>query len=58
MQSESFYDILKKSTFKEELGLYYLEDVIKEDGSITNDGVNDVNKTEKRIITYTVDQIL
>lgn len=47
--SESFYDILGENTFEEHIGLLYKEDV----GINTiAPGVDDVNKTKKRIITY------
>lgn len=42
---KSLYDQLKNTTIKEYLGVYYQDD---------NENVPDVNKTEKRIITYKV----
>lgn len=50
LQIGSFYDILGEKTFKEDIGLYYMEDR----NSTSNEGVDDVNKTRKRVITYTV----
>ena len=55
LQSEPFYDILKENTFEEKLGVFYQEDQVKDVTSTTtpiNNEVDDVNKTEKRIITY------
>ena len=49
LQIDDFYDILGKNTFKEKVGIYYMEDK----DSPGNTGVDDVNKTKKRIITYT-----
>lgn len=43
------YDYLKDKTFKEELGQYYIED----EGKGVGEDFLDVNKTLKRIITYT-----
>ncbi len=55
-----FYDKIKEMKFKEELGIYYIEDRIysdnedKDDNLQYTDGqVSDINKTEKRVITYT-----
>lgn len=53
LSSDSFYDILGEKTFKEDIGLYYMEDRDKQN---TSTGVDDVNKTRKQIITYTVNQ--
>ena len=62
----NFYDTIKEMKFKEELGIYYIEDLEDEkqdnssngeeisDSDITDAEVSDVNKTEKRVITYTV----
>lgn len=59
LQDKGFYDKIKEMKFKEELGIYYIEDEKKEnDSSINNPDdssdtlVSDVNKTEKRVITY------
>lgn len=49
LSNESFYDILSGKTFKEEIGLFYMEDRRE----TLNEEVDDVNKTRKRIITYT-----
>ena len=48
LHNDGFYDILDGKTFKEEIGLYYMEDLEGE-----KEGVDDVNKTRKRVITYT-----
>ena len=42
------YDIIKGKQFEETLGIYY-EDDLKDIG----DSVDDINKTEVRVITYT-----
>lgn len=49
LNNGSFYDILGEKTFEEHIGLFYNEDI-----GIDNiaPGVDDVNKTRKRIITY------
>lgn len=66
LSSTNFYDTIKEMKFKEELGIYYIEDLEDEeqgnsnsggeisDSNITDAEVSDVNKTEKRVITYTV----
>lgn len=66
LSSINFYDTIKGMKFKEELGIYYIEDLEDEkqnnynsgeeisDSDITDAEVSDVNKTEKRVITYTV----
>lgn len=66
LSSTNFYDTIKGMKFKEELGIYYIEDLEDEkqnnsnsggeisDSDITDAEVSDVNKTEKRVITYTV----
>ena len=41
-------------TFKEDIGLYYMEDK----GDTLKEGVDDVNKTRKRVITYTVNTVI
>ena len=46
LQSEKLYDIIKKRKFEEKIGIYY-EDDLKENN------IDDVNKTEVRLITYT-----
>lgn len=55
-----FYDKIKEMKFKEELGIYYIEDRIYSDNEDKDDDlqyttgeVSDINKTEKRVITYT-----
>ena len=50
LPNSSLYDILGEGTFKESVGIYYMEDRDKE---IKDSGVDDVNRTTKRIITYT-----
>lgn len=54
LSNRSFYDILEGKTFKEKLGVFYQEDRINESTGTAPAGeeVDDVNKTEKRIITY------
>ena len=54
LQIGSFYDILGGKTFKEDIGLYYMEDK----GDTLKEGVDDVNKTRKRVITYTVNTVI
>lgn len=48
--SDDFYEVLRSHQWKETLGIYYEEDAT-ENG--VAEGVDDVNKTEVRIITYT-----
>ena len=50
LQSVGLYDILNEKTFKEDIGIYYMEDTASQEESV----INDVNKTKKRIITYTL----
>lgn len=50
--NDSFYDILEGKTFEEDIGLFYNEDRV----DTLKEGVDDVNKTKKRIITYTCKQ--
>lgn len=57
LQTENLYDIINRNSFEESIGLYYMED--RTNGTNTtntenNEGLDDVNKTKKRIITYTV----
>ena len=53
LPNHSLYDKIKGKSFKEQIGLYYMEDRINGVyGSKSN--VEDVNKIKKRIITYTV----
>lgn len=50
LQSDSLYDILGGGrTFEEKLGVYYQED---EGENGPNENLDEVNKTEKRVITY------
>lgn len=57
LQEGEFYSIIKGKKFKEELGIYYIEDL--EDSStggmssLSDLKESDINKTEKRVITYT-----
>lgn len=55
LHNDSFYDILNGKTFKEEIGLYYMEDLEgeNENSEGKKEEIDDVNKTRKRIITYT-----
>lgn len=46
LQNPSLYDILKGKSFKEKIGIYYMED------KSSQSSIDDVNKTKKRIITY------
>lgn len=48
LSESNFYDIINNRRFKETLGIYYLEDL---KANLTED----VNKTEKRVISYTLD---
>ena len=48
LSTKTFRDIISNRSFKETLGVYYLEDLNSEYK------VEDVNKTSKRIITYTL----
>lgn len=52
LQVNGFYDIIKKTKFKEELGVYYIEDVNNGETNSNDDEISEVNKTEKRVITY------
>ncbi len=47
LNKSNFYDTIKGRTFKEELGVYYQEEIQGQSDS------PDVNKTKKRVITYT-----
>ena len=49
LQSDGLYDILDGKTFKEDIGIYYMEDNASQGESV----IDNVNKTKKRIITYT-----
>lgn len=56
LHNNGFYDTIKKKKFKEELGIYYIEDKIEDINNPEeqkSEGVSDINKTEKRVITYT-----
>ena len=58
LSNRGFYSIIKENKFKEELGIYYIEDLVQEnnssdDSSYSNSEVSDINKTPKRVITYT-----
>lgn len=65
LSNSNLYDTIKEMKFKEELGIYYIEDTVTENGNNSGNGteitdpditeaeVADVNKTEKRVITYT-----
>lgn len=60
LQTSGFYDIIKEVRFKEELGIYYIEDLKNERsnddssfGDYTQEQISNANKTEKRVITYT-----
>lgn len=65
LSNSNLYDTIKGMKFKEELGVYYIEDTVTENGNNSGNGteitdpditeaeVADVNKTEKRVITYT-----
>ena len=48
LSNHSFYGILKRNTFIETLGIYYEDDLQN-----VGDSVDDINKTEVRLITYT-----
>ena len=52
LQVNGFYDIIKKTKFKEELGVYYIEDVNNGEPNSNDDEISEVNKPEKRVITY------
>ena len=54
LQTFSLYDILKENTFVETLGIFYQEDRTEDGQATADEGVDDVNKTQKRIITYTL----
>lgn len=58
LSNNGFYSIIKENKFKEELGIYYIEDLAQEDNSsddssYSDSEVSDINKTQKRVITYT-----
>ena len=58
LQTSGFYGIIKEASFKEELGIYYIEDLLKEGSNYETSEeydtqVSNANKTEKRVITYT-----
>lgn len=59
LHTNGFYDIIKAGKFKEELGIYYIEDLKKENSDdssfdeYTQEQISNANKTEKRVITYT-----
>ena len=48
--TNGLYEFFKNNTFKEELGEYYQEDAL----AGTKTETLDVNKTKKRLITYTL----
>ena len=48
LPGNNFSDIISTKSFKETLGIYYLEDLM------INSKTEEVNKTPKRIITYTL----
>ena len=49
LPNESFYDIIKGSTWVETLGIYYYDD-------LHENYIDDINKTAMRVITYTQSQ--
>lgn len=59
LSNKGFYSIIENKKFKEELGVYYIEDIINNENDkatnddYTNSTVSDINKTKKRVITYT-----
>lgn len=52
LNTDGIYGIIKENQFKESLGVYYQEEVSAEEVDNSED-VPDVNKTKKRVITYT-----
>lgn len=49
LNTDGLYGKIKNKKFKEELGVYYQDEL----GQINNEDTPDVNKTKKRVITYT-----
>lgn len=64
LSGTSLYDLIKTNKFEEQIGTYYMEDLISEkdntsdtgnsnsDSNYTQSHVNDVNKTRRRLIRY------
>lgn len=54
LNENGIYGKIKGKTLKEELGVFYVEELPKGEGNETNgENVPDINKTLKRVITYT-----
>ena len=56
LHNNVFYDTIKGKKFKEELGIYYIEDKIEDINNFEeqeSETISNINKTEKRVITYT-----
>ena len=58
LNNEGLYDKINNRKFKEDIGIYYQEEagVVDDDSDIETSGsdVPEANKTEKRVITYTM----
>lgn len=58
LNKEGLYDKINNEKFKEDIGIYYQEEagVVDDDSDIETSGsdVPEANKTEKRVITYTL----
>ena len=54
LQDDGLYDKIKGKNFKEELGVYYQEEIEATSNSDTSNSEPDANKTKKRVVTYTM----
>lgn len=52
LQEDGIYGIIKREMFKESLGVYYQEDITEDQEESANEDIPEVNKTKKRVITY------
>lgn len=52
--NEELYEEIKQYTFIEEIGEYYIEDKVSYENTGEISNVAQVNKTKKRVITYTI----
>ncbi len=58
LRKESLYDTIKKSTFREFIGMYYMEDLkeTEESDPTQETDISDANKTKRRVITYVLQE--
>ena len=55
LNDNGIYGKIKGRTLKEEIGIFYVEELPKEGSSPSGENIPDINKTLKRVITYTFD---